>query len=210
MACSTSPTSWAWLSPRLLTTSSNSTFKLLKSPTNFCCINIGPTDNSTPSSSIGSLRRECSPETEIDRRWIKAETHLHSPLLSQERFTVVSYNILGDKNASKHRDLYQNVPSFYLNWGRRKRVICEELTGWNPDIICLQEVDKYFELSSTMEKAGYLGSYKRRTGDIVDGCAMFWKADKFRLVGGESIEFKQYGLRDNVAQLSVFEVDVQR
>lgn len=59
-------------------------------------------------------------------------------LYAAERFTVVSYNILGDKNASKHRDLYLNVPSFYLNWGRRKRVICEELTGWNPDIICLQ------------------------------------------------------------------------
>lgn len=55
-----------------------------------------------------------------------------------DRFTVVSYNILGERNASKHKDLYRNVPSLYLNWDRRKRVICEELKGWNPDIICLQ------------------------------------------------------------------------
>lgn len=55
-----------------------------------------------------------------------------------ERFTVVSYNILGDKNASKHRDLYVNVPSSYMKWERRKGVICKELMGWNPDIICLQ------------------------------------------------------------------------
>ncbi|CAN1793437.1 Carbon catabolite repressor protein 4 homolog 3 [Linum perenne] len=51
-----------------------------------------------------------------------------------------------------------------------------------------------------MQKAGYEGSYK------VDGCAVFWKADKMRLLEGESIEFNQLGLRDNVAQILVFEV----
>ncbi|KAK7320014.1 hypothetical protein RJT34_04743 [Clitoria ternatea] len=45
-----------------------------------------------------------------------------------------------------------------------------------------------------------------RTGDSVDGCAMFWEADKFRLLEEESIQFKDIGLRDNVAQLSVFEM----
>ncbi len=55
-----------------------------------------------------------------------------------ERFTVASYNILADRNASNHRDLYTNVPSFYMKWERRKKVICNELMGWNPDIICLQ------------------------------------------------------------------------
>ncbi|XP_047159568.1 carbon catabolite repressor protein 4 homolog 3-like isoform X2 [Vigna umbellata] len=57
-----------------------------------------------------------------------------------------------------------------------------------------------------MVKAGYAGSYQRRTGDSVDGCAMFWKTDKFRLLEGENIKFKDIGLRDNVAQLSVFEM----
>lgn len=121
----------------------------------------------------------------------------------------MSYNILGDRNAFNHWDLYRNVPSIYLKWDYRKRVICEELIGLNPDIICLQEVDKYIDLLNIMEKAGYRGSYQRRTGDYADGCAMFWKADKFQLLEGQSIEFKQYGLRDNVAQVSVFEVDVQ-
>lgn len=55
-----------------------------------------------------------------------------------ERFTVASYNILADRNASWHKDLYSNVPYSYMNWDRRKRVICKELIGWNPDIICLQ------------------------------------------------------------------------
>ncbi|TYJ07488.1 hypothetical protein E1A91_A11G007200v1 [Gossypium mustelinum] len=139
---------------------------------------------------------------EILRHWIE----LQQPLASHDRFTVASYNILADRNASKHKDLYLNVPSNYIRWGYRKRVLCEEIMRWNPDIICMQEVDKYFDLRNTMEKAGYVGSYKRRTGDNVDGCATFWKPDKFRLLETESIEFKGFGLRDNVAQLSVFEM----
>ncbi|KAG2411030.1 Carbon catabolite repressor protein [Vigna angularis] len=140
---------------------------------------------------------------EIKRHWVEAsDESLDSP----ERFTVASYNILGDRNVSQHSDLYVNVPSRYIKWDRRKRVISDELLGWDPDIICLQEVDKYLELSDIMVKAGYAGSYQRRTGDSVDGCAMFWKTDKFRLLEGENIKFKDIGLRDNVAQLSVFEI----
>ena len=55
-----------------------------------------------------------------------------------EKFSVVSYNILAERNTWKHRGLYPNVPSPYLKWNHRKRVICEELLMWNPDIICLQ------------------------------------------------------------------------
>ncbi|KAM7471152.1 hypothetical protein LguiA_009335 [Lonicera macranthoides] len=149
-----------------------------------------------PSKSFAAV---ISGTTQVVINWKKPSTY-------RERFTVVSYNILGEKNASKHRHMYPNVPPIYMKWSHRKRVLCEELFGWNPDIICLQEVDNYYDLLSTMEKAGYLGSYKRRTGDAVDGCAIFWKADKFRLLDEESIEFKQYGLRDNVAQLAVFEM----
>ncbi|RYR67864.1 hypothetical protein Ahy_A03g014321 isoform A [Arachis hypogaea] len=166
---------------------------------------------SSSSSSLSSTRRWFNPlrrrkfdqPPQIERHWVEAP---HQPLASSERFSVASYNILADRNASQHRDLYVNVPSYYVNWDRRKRVICKELLGWDTDIICLQEVDKYIELSNILVKAGYTGSYKRRTGDTADGCAMFWKADKFRLLESESIQFKDMGLRDNVAQLLVFEL----
>ncbi|KAG2306145.1 hypothetical protein Bca52824_025893 [Brassica carinata] len=142
------------------------------------------------------------PTSRIARDWIDSDT---SPV-SEDRFTVVSYNILGDRNSSYHKDLYSNVSFPYLKWGYRKRLICEELIRLRPDIICMQEVDKYFDLFSMMEKAGYAGSYKRRTGDNIDGCAMFWKADRFRVLERENIEFSQLGMRDNVAQLSVLEL----
>lgn len=55
-----------------------------------------------------------------------------------DRFTVASYNILGDRNAFAHRDMYGNVPSMYLKWDHRKRVICDEISAWNSHIVCLQ------------------------------------------------------------------------
>ncbi|CAA7053079.1 unnamed protein product [Microthlaspi erraticum] len=139
------------------------------------------------------------------RDWIDSETSSASEA-SSERVTVVSYNILGDRNSSYHKELYSNVSFPYLKWGYRKRLICEELIRLKPDIICLQEVDKYFDLFSMMEKAGYAGSYKRRTGDNIDGCAMFWKADRFRVLERENVAFSQFGMCDNVAQLAVLEM----
>ncbi|CAH8302156.1 unnamed protein product [Eruca vesicaria subsp. sativa] len=146
------------------------------------------------------------PTSRIARDWIDSDTSPICEDSDRDKFTVVSYNILGDRNSSYHRDLYSNVSFPYLKWGYRKRLICEELFRLRPDIICMQEVDKYFDLFSMMEKAGYAGSYKRRTGDNIDGCAMFWKADRFRVLERENIEFSQFGMRDNVAQLSVLEL----
>ncbi|KAJ7969651.1 carbon catabolite repressor protein 4-like 3 [Quillaja saponaria] len=219
MACNTC-SSWLYaISPMERATASSSlfirdSFVLFFArcrPTVFVCGSDSPSGSSSSSLSRRSYsrqwynplrRRNFVQDPEIVRHWVESE----QPVASPERFTVASYNILADKNASEHRDLYKKVPSYYMKWDRRKRVICKELIECDPDIICLQEVDKYFDISDNMVKAGYRGSYKRRTGDSIDGCAMFWKADKFQLLEGESIEFKGIGLRDNVAQLSVFKI----
>ncbi|XP_024929605.3 carbon catabolite repressor protein 4 homolog 3 isoform X3 [Ziziphus jujuba] len=132
------------------------------------CSTNRPTDSSSSSSSLSTSsysrrwynplrRRQLDEAPDIERHWVEAD---QPPLASLERFTVASYNILADRNASWHKDLYSNVPYSYMNWDRRKRLICKELIGWNPDIICLQEVDKYFDLSDMLATAGYLGSYK--------------------------------------------------
>ncbi|ESQ48050.1 hypothetical protein EUTSA_v10020715mg [Eutrema salsugineum] len=182
-----------------------------------CSTASGPSDSHLESSSNQSYSRrwknppprrrhadQMPSSRTIVREWIDSDT---SPVSEDsERFTVVSYNILGDRNSSYHRDLYSNVSFPHLKWGYRKRLICEEMIRLKPDIICMQEVDKYFDLFSMMEKAGYAGSYKRRTGDNIDGCAMFWKADRFRVLERENIEFSRFGMRDNVAQLSVLEL----
>ncbi|KAF8399132.1 hypothetical protein HHK36_014997 [Tetracentron sinense] len=121
----------------------------------------------------------------------------------KDKVVVVSYNILGVENASKHSDLYFQVPPGLLNWDRRKRLIRKELNHYNPSIICFQEVDRFNDLADILRKDGFIGVYKARTGEAYDGCAIFWKEELFTLSHQENIEFRNFGLRDNVAQLCV-------
>jgi len=76
---------------------------------------------------------------------------------------------------------------------------------WSPDILCLQEVDKFTDLEQEMASRGYNGIWKMRTGNAVDGCAIFWRTTRFQLRYEEDIEFNKLGLRDNVAQICVLE-----
>ncbi|KAL0736111.1 hypothetical protein Bca4012_012321 [Brassica carinata] len=137
------------------------------------------------------------------REWEYAKT---APSHGCEKFVVLSYNILADYLANDHwRNLYFHIPRNMLSWGWRKSKIVFELGLWSADILCLQEVDKFQDLEEELKLRGYSGIWKMRTGNAVDGCAIFWRSNRFKLVHEESIQFNQLGLRDNVAQICVFE-----
>ncbi|WIA41917.1 hypothetical protein OEZ86_009232 [Tetradesmus obliquus] len=86
-------------------------------------------------------------------------------MLEPWRFSVMSYNILADKYARHYRSyLYDNVPSTYLDWSHRRAAILAELAHLQPDILCLQEVDRYEELEAELEQLGYAGIYLQRDG----------------------------------------------
>ncbi|KAK7293642.1 hypothetical protein RJT34_16514 [Clitoria ternatea] len=123
-----------------------------------------------------------------------------------ERFKVLSYNILADYLALGHRHkLYFHIPQHMLDWQWRKRRLIFELGLWSADIMCLQEVDRFQELAEELKLKGYSGIWKMRTGNAVDGCAIFWQTSRFKLLYEESIEYNKLGLRDNVAQVCVLE-----
>lgn len=76
--------------------------------------------------------------------------------------------------------------------------------------MCLQEVqqshlDDYFTKLQTL---GYRFLFKKRTGAYPDGCAIFYKTDKFELVEYTTIEYYQDNdsvlNRDNVAIIAKF------
>ncbi|EES03263.1 carbon catabolite repressor protein 4 homolog 6 [Sorghum bicolor] len=136
------------------------------------------------------------------RRWRFAKQR---PPHQAERFKVLSYNILADYLAQEHQFLYERIPSFILDWNWRKDKLLFEFGLWSPDILCLQEVDKFTDLEQEMASRGYNGTWKIRTGDAADGCAIFWRTTRFQLRYEEDIEFNKLGLRDNVAQLCVLE-----
>ncbi|GAB4817059.1 hypothetical protein N2152v2_004105 [Parachlorella kessleri] len=121
---------------------------------------------------------------------------------SHSRVRVMSYNILADHLAHEHsRELYSSSPRYALEWGYRGRLIMREIGEYQPDVVCLQEVDHFRELQMGLEEQGYEGLYTKRTGDRRDGLATFWRKDVFRQVKHDRIYFTQLGLKDNVAQV---------
>lgn len=100
------------------------------------------------------------------------------------------------------------MPNDLLTWSSRKRKLLRELDFCSPDIICLQEVDRFKDLEEDLASRGYVGLYKVRTGGMPDGCAIFWRKVRFQLLQERSFEFSMLGMRDNVAQLCVLQLTV--
>ncbi|CAI8594860.1 unnamed protein product [Vicia faba] len=138
------------------------------------------------------------------RKWVFSSENCSD---CTDTVVVVSYNILGVENASNHMDLYSNIPRRFLEWGRRKRLILDEINSYNASILCFQEVDHFDDLDDLFQNNGFKSAYKARTGEANDGCAIFWKDKLFSLLHQEDIEFQKFGLRNNVAQLCVLEVN---
>ncbi|CAF4409975.1 unnamed protein product, partial [Adineta steineri] len=68
------------------------------------------------------------------RSWLR----LASPNTTQPTaiFTVMNYNILCDKYATRH--VYGYCPSWALKWDYRRKQILDELRSYAADIIALQ------------------------------------------------------------------------
>ncbi|XP_074317215.1 carbon catabolite repressor protein 4 homolog 5 isoform X2 [Silene latifolia] len=125
--------------------------------------------------------------TDVSRKWSYSSRDFSG---FEDRIVIVSYNILGVENALKHPYLYRNISPKHLDWDHRKTLIRKELRQYNPSILCFQACT-------------YLLLAQARTGDACDGCAIFWKHERFVLLHEEHIDFHDFGLRDNVAQFCV-------
>lgn len=97
-----------------------------------------------------------------------------------ESFRVVSYNILS--NQFIHEGIYDHVPSHLLAWKNRREKIVDRLKNLEPDLICLQELNKdsfhYFQ-SSLHE---YEGFFVEKKGLPHDGVGTFCKKNVFNVL----------------------------
>ncbi|GAX83499.1 hypothetical protein CEUSTIGMA_g10924.t1 [Chlamydomonas eustigma] len=150
------------------------------------------------------------------------------------RFTLLTYNLLADLYAKG--DFSNTCPAWSLHWQYRKQNLLRELLAYKADILCLQEVqsDHYSDFwAPELSKAGYMPIYKKKTTElysdnklVIDGCATFFRKDRFSLVKKYEVEFNKAALslaesfqnpsqkksalnrllKDNVALIAVLEV----
>lgn len=145
------------------------------------------------------------PEQLPQRPWITLRER--DQMMPTAVFTVMCYNVLCDKYAT--RQLYGYCPSWALNWEYRKKGIMEEITNCDADIISLQEVETeqyYTFFLETLKERGYDGFFcpKSRAKLVseqerkhVDGCAVFFKTEKFALVQKNTVEFNQVAMANS-------------
>ncbi|XP_013772660.2 uncharacterized protein LOC106457757 [Limulus polyphemus] len=119
-------------------------------------------------------------------------------------FTVMSYNILCPKYASQQ--IYSYCPPWALDWEYRRKAIMDDIRHFSADIITLQEVETgqfYGFFLPELRRDGYEGVFspKSRAKIVfdnerkrVDGCAIFFRTNKFSLIKETLVEFNQVAL----------------
>lgn len=128
-----------------------------------------------------------------------AYTDDHLNTNSGDTFTLMTYNTLCQHYATTK--LYKYTPSWALEWEFRRNALKEEITRYDTDIICLQEVETrtFHEFwMPIMVQIGYKGFFFSKTrsktmseleSKKVDGCATFYRASKFQLVQKQHLEY---------------------
>lgn len=96
-------------------------------------------------------------------------------------FVVCSYNTLA--NAYIEPRYFPYVAVEHLNPAWRMGALADAIERMSAQILCLQEIeeDSFAALNIRLEKLGYGGTYLKKSGSRLDGCATFFDRRLFSL-----------------------------
>ncbi|XP_006906273.2 nocturnin [Pteropus alecto] len=119
---------------------------------------------------------------------------------------VMQWNILAQA-LGEGKDNFVQCPVEALKWEERKCLILEEILAYQPDILCLQEVDHYFDtFQPLLSRLGYQGTFFPKPwspcldvehNNGPDGCALFFLQNRFKLVHSANIRLTAMTLKTN-------------
>ncbi|OXA45842.1 Nocturnin [Folsomia candida] len=167
---------------------------------------------SSPRSMLGDKSHPVIPENPT----VSSSSSIpHIPPQKSDTFRILTWNILAQALAVEH-DNFVGLPDGTLNWTERRLRILHEILLYNPDVICLQEVDHFNFLNKCLVPLGYRGVFCSkpdspciylRNNNGPDGCALFYRKEKFDLMVASSRVLEIWRVQSNqvciFAQLSV-------
>lgn len=130
---------------------------------------------------------------------------------SLEKLRILQWNQLSQTIGTKNDKFVRCNPTA-LDWTTRRWRIIEEIVRYDPDIICLQEVDHFKLLEMALGSVGYKGRFVPKpdspciyleSNNGPDGCAIFFKADKFELLSEASKVLEVWKVQSNQVILSL-------
>jgi len=128
----------------------------------------------------------------MEREWVSKKEPTTDANSSEEgriELTLLQWNILS-QTLGINGD-FVATPEAALAWSHREPLLVQEIQRHEPDVICLEEVDCFSQLSSHLEALGFAGvwvpkpsspclKFKDNMGP--DGNAVFFKRSRFELV----------------------------
>ncbi|TSM44162.1 2',5'-phosphodiesterase 12 [Bagarius yarrelli] len=130
--------------------------------------------------------------------------HLYTRKVTPDSTTrVISYNILADiysQTEFSKTVLYPYCAPYALQLDYRQNLIKKELSGYNADIICLQEVDKGVfsdSLVPALDAYGMDGVFKVKERQH-EGLATFYRRSKFKLLSRHDVMLSEALERDTI------------
>ncbi|KAF9408810.1 Glucose-repressible alcohol dehydrogenase transcriptional effector [Podila epigama] len=133
------------------------------------------------------------------REWVYDSSGTMS--MDAKSFGVMSWNLLSPKLCHPVR-LDIGCKPDHLEWNIRKQSILNQIAFTDSDFICLQELElkdyeEYF--APRLARLGYrsIHAYKMNVYEMRDGCAIFYRESRFRLLDEHVLRFNQVELDDN-------------
>ena len=118
---------------------------------------------------------------------------------SDTMFRVLQFNILADGLSGLREDLgaFSRATAESMSWDVRKHQLLHEMLQYNPDCITLQECDHFYDFFlPQLATYGYDGVYAPKPASAClevsensDGCAIFVKRDRLRVVSSETVTY---------------------
>ncbi|XP_059821192.1 nocturnin-like isoform X4 [Hypanus sabinus] len=119
---------------------------------------------------------------------------------------VLQWNILAQA-LGEWKDNFIKCPREALKWSERKYLILEEILTYHPDILCLQEVDHYFDtFQPVLSGLGYHSTFFPKPfspclavehNNGPDGCALFFLRERFELINTVTLRLVAKMLQTN-------------
>ncbi|KAG0090839.1 Glucose-repressible alcohol dehydrogenase transcriptional effector [Podila epicladia] len=121
--------------------------------------------------------------------------------MDAKSFSVMSWNVLSPRLCHPLR-LDAGCHPAYLEWSYRKQSILNQIAFMDADFVCLQELElkdyeEYF--APRLSRLGYrsIHAYKMNVYEMRDGCAIFYRESRFKLLHEHVLRFNQVELDDS-------------
>ncbi|KAI1321599.1 Glucose-repressible alcohol dehydrogenase transcriptional effector [Mortierella claussenii] len=122
--------------------------------------------------------------------------------MDSKSFVVMSWNVLSPRLCHASR-LDPNCDPTFLDWNYRKQAILNQIAFTDADIICLQaselelkDYEEYFNPRLTRLGFRSIHAYKMNVYEMRDGCAIFYRDSRFKLLNEHVLRFNQVELDD--------------